>query len=148
MDGSIGISIARESAAGLRRYLFSTRDIDTLISAYIAKLPARPVVANIGSSLGIEPRFVCRLLSSGILRSRAGKDGMRTIPTSEIKRFQSRYVSVREIAGREGKPAQHVLDLFCGSGHSPLLGKSLGAANAFLDRNQADQVFGGLNHAA
>lgn len=148
LDGSIRISIARDTAAGLRRYLFSTRDIDTLISAYLAKLPARPVVANVGSSLGIEPRFVCRLLSSGVLRSRTGKDGKQTVPTSEIKRFQSRYVSVREIAGREGKPAQHVLDLFCGAGHSPLLGKSLGATNSFLDRHQADQVFGGLNHAA
>jgi hypothetical protein len=148
LDRSVRISIARAAAAGLRRYLFSTGDIDDVIAECLANLPARPVVATVGSSLGIEPRFVCRLLSSGVLRSRADQDGAQTVPASEIKRFRSRYVAVREIARLEGKPAQHVLDLFCGAGHSPLLGRSMGAANSFLDRHQAEKVFGGLNHAA
>lgn len=145
--GATRIMIAKRTAAGLRRYMFSIADIDSLINDFSAKQPSRPVLVEAADELQIEPRYVARLVNQGVLRSRPGKAGTRTISRSELERFKWRYVSIRELARRQGRPAQQVLDLFCGSGGLPLLGRSLGVSNTFVERQQASKIFGDQNAA-
>lgn len=147
LAGATRLMVAQEAAAGLRRYWFHTLDIDKLISESSAKLPPRSVLIEAADDLQIEPRYLSRLVSQGVLRSRAGKGGARTITSSDLKRFKWRYVSIRELASQQGRPAQKVLDIFCGSGGVPLLGRSLGVSNTFVERQQASRIFGDRNAA-
>lgn len=141
------VIVFRETAAGLRRYLFCTADIDKLIAEHGAKIPPRSVLSGIADALQIEPRHVSRLVGRGLLRSRISKGGLRTIPSSELDRFKSRYVSVRELARQQGRPAKYILDAFCGSGGRPVLGRSLGIGSTFVERKHASEIFGERNAA-
>ncbi|WP_341703640.1 TniQ family protein [Ferrovibrio sp.] len=142
LAGAIRIAGGTRDDVGLHRYRFSESDVDGLIRERAATLPPREKLAPCAAAVGIEPRYLMRLLQSGIVRAEGGPDGRPRVPAREVAKLRTRYVSAREIASRTGKSQTVILNQFCGAGYAPLLGRSAGTANALLDRQATTKVFG------